>query len=576
MKTMYKYLSIALVALLMAACVEHIPEAEPLPQEAASFTYLILGDYALDYYVDSEIEFVNTSYTQGTATWNFGDESEILVGDTVRHAYDNAKTYTVTLTITDAQGKTLAVKKQPLMISAIKPLMSINEIEGGLCEVRTTPVSFTVELPNPKNRAEKYEWSFPEGTTWADGSVIEGNKYESTENTLPQELKFAHVGSQTVTLVASLDGVKLEPAAINVQVAYFEEVPTLYYAVRGGNIMALKLVKNAPEGMKIYPFDLGVSSGQHPFTLLFEDSTLYMLDAGKQFYFVDDADGVLGDGKISAIAKDGSKVETVISNVGQQAFNDPFYGYIEDGLLYWANRNTGVVRMRASDRNKIYSEAEYPWFVQNATTNYYQNGITYGAIGGTFGKVEGTWYWTKFFNATGIFRFTDADILKSPISAPQTPLPAAGIALLSMHPKSYAYNKITKEFFFTLFDEGYHGVYRCEGIAALDAITKKDQLAPHKLAHKSGLALDINVSGSPALYEGTSSEPVGICQMAINEADSTMYFGYRPTPNDGASAPAGLMRYAPKADGTVGEIETIIEGIDVYGVVINPTPSKLF
>ncbi len=571
MKTMYRYLSVMFVAVLFAGCFEHIPEAEELPQEAISFTYLIPGDYSLDYYVDSKIKFTSTSAAEGLATWNFGDGTIIgpIPQDSMpEHAYIAAGTYFVSLAIEGVEKP----KTQPLMISDIKPLMTILPFEGGLCEVLTSDVNFEVELPNPKGREEKFVWYFPEGTTYADGSSIPGDSISSSEWQLEQPLRFAHVGSQKVRLQASLDGRKLEEASINVQVGYNKEVPTLYYATKGGNIMALKLADDAPAGMNINPFDLGVSAGQHPFNLLFEDSVLFLLDAGKQFYFVDDADGVLGDGKISAIAKDGSKVETVITNVGQAAFDDPFFGYIENGILYYANRNTGVIALGTTERNKVYNATDYPYYFQNATTDWYKNGIEYGAIGGVFGKVEGTWYWCKYYHANGIFRFLDSDILKTPISAASGKSPAAGVALQSMKPKSFVYNKTTKEFFFTLFDDGgYNGLYRCANLDELDAIgNSKKNLEKHKVLHTSGEMLECNATGSPALYEGTVSEVVGICQMALDEATGCIYFGYRPAAN--STLKAGLMRYNP----AIGKVETVIEGVELYGLVINQEPSKLF
>ncbi len=569
MKTMYKYLSMVLVAVLFAGCFEHEPKVEELPQEAVSFTYLIPGDYPLDYYVDSEIQFTSTSYAEGTATWDFGDNSELATGDVVTHAYSAAATYYVKLTITKADG-TQVSKTQPLMISDIKPLMTINPIEGGLCEVKTTPISFTVELPNPKDRTEKYVWSFPEGTTWADGQPIEGNTYTDSKWQLPQAVKFSNVGSQKVRLQASLDGRILEEAAMNVQVGYFEEVPTLYYAVKGGNVMALKLAESS-DSLKIYPYDLGVSAGQHPFNLLFEDSTLFLLDAGKQFYYVDDVDGNLGDGKISAIAKDGSKVETVISNVGQAAFDDPFYGYLEDGVLYYSNRNTGVVALGSNERNKVYNATDYPYYFQNATTNWYKSGIEYGCIGGTFAKIDGTWYWAKFFNGNGLFRFTDDEILDKAISAAATPLPQDGqIWLSGMNPKSFVYNKATTEFFFTVFHATANGMYRTEGIKPVGSIAKVGDLVNYEVRHESGEMLVCNATGQPALYEGTVSEPVGICQMALDEKTGCVYFGYRPAAN--STLKAGLMRYNPKTQ----KVETVIEGVEIYGIVVNQNASKLF
>lgn len=565
MKSVYKYILPLVAIVLLSGCRDHEPKVEDLPTDAVSFEYSIPGSYALDYYVDSEVLFVNTSPTAGTAIWDFGDNTT-AEGDSVLHAYSATGTYTVTLTIRQADGSTLQ-KKQPLFISDIKPLLTLNPIQEEICEVLTTRISFSMQLPNPKNRTEEYQWIFPEGTRLLDNTPV-----DTVFQKIPPEVVFSNVGSQAVRLQAKLDGRPLEEVSVNVQVGYNKEVPTLYYAVRGGNIMALKLAADAPEDMKIMPFDLGVSSGQHAFNILFADSSVYMLDAGQQFYYVDDSDGVLGDGKISVIAKDGSKVETLITNVGQAAFDDPFYGYIEDGTLYYANRNTGIIAVRTKERNRIYSATEFPYYVQHSTLGYYGRGIEYGAIGGMFGKVEGTWYWTKFYNANGIFRFTDADIYKEPVTKGAAPTPEAGVALSTMYPKSFAYNAKTKEFFFTVFDEGSNGFYRCPSLAALDAIgNSKTILKQYKILHESGKELEVNTSGKPALYEGTGAEVVGVCQMVLDEATGCVYFGFR---SDGSetNAPSGLMRYNP----ATGKVETVIEGVEIYGVTINPNPSKLF
>ncbi|MCM1035393.1 MAG: PKD domain-containing protein [Paludibacter sp.] len=564
MKKNHLYIGLLGVLLLMAGCREHEPIVEELPADAVSFTYLINGDYPLDYYVDSEIQFTNTSKTKGNPVWSFGDGTT-AEGDVVSHVYDEAGSYIVTLSIRQTDGSVVS-KKQPCMITDIKPLMTINPFEEGVCEVLSTKVSFNIELPNPKNRQEEYLWIFPEGTT-----TIEGEAIETSTDRLPGEIIFNNVGSQTVRLQARLDGRLLEEASINVQVGYNKPVPTLYYAVKGGNLMALKLADDAPEDMTIAPYDLAVSSGQHPFCLLFADSLLYLLDCGKQFYYVDDADGVLGDGKISVISKDGTKVETMISNVGQAAFDDPFYGYIEGNYLYFSNRNTGIVQVPLSDRNKMYSAAEYPYYVQHSTLEYYKNGWDYGCIGGTFGKVNGVWYWGKFYNGKGLFRFADSDILKSP-TAQGTTTPEAGIALSSMGVKSFVYNKKTDEFFFTILDEGYNTIYRCPSLADLEAIgNKKTNLPQYKLQHESGLTLDVNVSGKPAASEGTTSEPVGICELALDESTGCVYFGYRSS-GEATDAPSGLMRYNPATQ----KVETVIPDVEVYGLVVNPTPSKLF
>ena len=375
MKTnILKTLLIALFPICAVSCIDNVPKEEVLPRDAVSFEYYIDQNvdskYYLDFYVYSTITFKNTSptSTSGTPTWNFGDGTGNVVGDTPTHQYTKAGTYTVTLTIGSFK------KEQVIMIAPIRPIVKPVYADENI-EVRKTPISFTVELPNPDNMAAEFTWTLPDDTRDANDAVVKTQSFAIKDTTetiqVPTGLKMWHVGSQLVRLDVKLGEENLEPTFLNVQVAYDKPVPTLYYAVVGGNIMAHKLASDAPEDMKINSYDLGVSSGQKPLNILFNDTLLYVLDAGKQFYYVNDISGNLGDGKISVIAKDGSKVQTMISNVGQAAFDDPFYGCIDGDALYYANRNTGIVKMNLTDRDKVYSLAEYPWYVQQATLGYY-------------------------------------------------------------------------------------------------------------------------------------------------------------------------------------------------------------
>ncbi len=554
-----KICMIALLPILAASCVPNVPEVEVLPRDAVSFEYLIEGDYALDYYIDSDVTFKNTSPTQGEAVWDFGD-GKTATGDVVKHPYDVAGTYKVTLTIGDFK------KEQVIMISDIKPLLSINPIEGGICEVATTPVSFSLEIPNPKNRELTYNWIFPARTTNVAGDAMEG----CTER-LPGELKFGNVGSQTVRLQVTMDGRLLEEGVLNVPVGYNKEVPTLYYAVQGGNLMAYKLISDAPEGMDILPFDLGLASGQHPFNLLYKEPSLYVLDAGAAWYFQnEDAQANGGDGKISVVAKDGSKLETMISNAGGPAFQDPFYGCIVDNDLYFADRNTGIIKVPLSTRDAVYSSSAYPYYVQHTTLGYYNNGWNYGCIGGCLGVINGTWYWCKNYNGYGIFRFKDSDILPSATSG-GTAAPDAGIALNGCKPKSFAYSTKSNKICFTVFDSNYEGLYVCT-LDELNAIgDSKKNLTPYKKLFGK-LEFIPNMTGKPAAVEGHTSEFAAICQIAYDEVNDCAYFGYRNTHNDATCAPTGIYRYNFATD----QVEQVLAGDNVYGIVVNNTPSKLF
>lgn len=555
MKKYFKILTaIVFSTTLFSACVDLLPAIEDLPSKDVAFDYSISDNtYQLDYYVGANVRFESTSAAKGTCNWDFGD-GNTADGDVVTHKYAVAGTYNVKLTVEGSGSLT-----QKILISDIKPILTLKPIDGGLCEVLTTAVEFNVELPNPEGLKEEYTWTFPAGT-----KDINGNAKETFVGKDPGKLKFSNVGSQKVRLQVKLGGRILEDGVLNVPVAYNQAVPTLYYAVKSGNIMALKLASSTPADMKIYPFDLGVKSGQKPLNILFNDTSLYVLDAGRQFTYVNDADGNQGDGRISVISKSGSKVETMLTNTGQ-AFNDPFYGYIEGSRLFFADRNTGICTINLTERNRSLNRTDFPYYVQNATLGYYGQGISFGAMNAGFGKINNVWYWCKTFNGNGIFRFTDADILKDAITGNGV-LPASGVVLEGMSPKSFIWDAKNQVIYFTIYDTGYEGIYRCS-IAQLEAIKNRDQLSPYKLKLANGKTVTpITEAGKG---EGSSGEFIGICQLALDENDGCVYFGLRSAD---ATVKSGLMRYNPAK----AIIEYVIEDVEVYGVTVNKTKSKLF
>jgi len=557
MKAFSKYKQILLILTLIifaTSCVDTLPKIEDLPSADVSFEYLVKDNsYQLDYYVGASIEFTSTSAKQGVHTWDFGDGNS-ATGNVVTHKYTTAGTFIVKLTI---EG--VGFISQPVFVSDIRPILSLKPIVGGICEVLTTAVGFNMELPNPEQLTEEYTWIFPLGTVDAQGNPI--SIFNGKD---PGKVKFSNVGSQRVRLQVKLGGRTLQEGVLNVPVAYNQAVPTLYYAVKSGNIMALKLAGTAPVGMKIFPFDMGVKSGQRPLNILFNDTSLYVIDAGRQFTFINDADGNMGDGRIFVMSKSGAKVETMLTNTGA-AFSDPFYGYIESGKLYFADRNTGIATISLTDRNRSLSRADFPYFVQNDKLSYYGQGLSFGAMNAGFGKVNGIWYWCKTLNGNGIFRFANSDIFSAAIPA-NTPTPNAGVALEGMSPKSFVWDAKNQLFYFTIYDTGFEGLYRCT-LAQLNAIKSRNDLNPYKLKLANGKT--VTPITTPGLGEGSTGEFIGICQLALDENDGSVYFGLR---SGDPTVKSGLMRFNP----ATGFIEHVIEDIEVFGVSINKTQSKLF
>ena len=579
-----KVLLIAILPMCVVSCIDNVPEEEILPRDAVSFEYYIDQNsdsvYYLDYYIDSYITFVNTSpeTTTGTVTWEFGEnavfEPELQGKDTVTCYYTVAGTYKVKLTIGDKS------REQVIMIAPIKPIVSATMTDA-ICEVQKTLVDFNVELPNPQNKPATFVWTFPVGTKDANGNEV--LTYESTSPAdVPVGLQFSHVGSQQVKLAATLGGLELEDATLNVQVGYNKEVPTLYYAVQGGRIMAYKLTDaEKPADMIVNPFDLGVASGQHPFTLLFHDTLLYVLDAGKQFYYVNDENGVLGDGKISVISKDGSKVQTMISNADQAAFDDPFYGCIDGDFLYYANRNTGFMKVPLKDRDKVYSTTEYPYYVNHNTLGYNNNGWGYGAIGGTLAKINGVWHWAKFYNGNGIYRFQDSDILSAAITqGDATNKPKDGV-VLEAYPKTFVYcaKNTTPTLCVYCTGDAYNSLYAGsydEIVAITDPLKQLPNYEVQYTDSTGTKSFKTNRTGNIPSVEGHTSECVGICQMAYDEVNGCVYFGYRNNyavkEMQDLYPPTGIYSY----NLATGEVTCLIPGVSVYGLAVNNTPSKLF
>ena len=435
-------------------------------------------------------------------------------------------------------------------------------------------VAMNVELnKHYASQALKFECIFPEDTKDEYGAVLSTLITTDIVRDFPKSIRFWHVGSQQIKVKVYSGNELIDICNINIQVGYDREVPTLYYAEVNGTIKAYKLTNgNQPADMQIVPFDLGVRT-QHAFNLLFKNESLYVLDAGKQFYYVDDVQSNLGDGKISVIAKDGSKVETMISNVGGPAFQDPFYGYVDENNLYYSDRNQGIIKLPLSTRDAVYNAGEHPYYVQHNTLGYYYNGWAYGAIGGMFGKIDGVWHWTKFYNANGIFRFKDSDILDKAISQPDRNLvPQDGIMLEGMMPKSFVYVPKHDKMLVHIMDAGYNGMY----VATYDELesvgTSKNALRSYEITYDR-MSFESNIRGNLPAKEGTGSESVGITQMAYDEVNDCVYFAYR---NNSYSSymypPTGIYSY----NMATGEVTCLIEGVEAYGLTVNNTPSKLF
>lgn len=584
---------LAVSAFAMTACVEPEADIQNFPDPDVDFTYNVADTtYVVDYYVVSNIQFHNTSAKTGNVIWNFGvpeDKFEVVDMSDINNPiikYKEAGRYNVTLTIDGVGSKTY-----PILIYDIVPVLTIAHQSDSILEINKSTVSFNLELPNPENLKVKYVWNFPEGTTDANGVEFPNGQFigyadENGNVDYPGEVKFRHVGSQKVLIQThfDIDGVNrpLEDSYLNVQVGYSEEVPTLYYAQKDGNIKALKLIDPAvlaASGIKVFPYDMGVKAGNKPLNLCYgstkaiaDDETevtnhwIYILDAGKQYYYVNDESDNLGDGKITAMGVDGSNVNTMVTNEGQAAFMDPFRGFVYNGQLYYSDRNNGVTAIPLETRGAVETQSESDasfrgsYFVKNDLIPYYNRGIAYGAISvDLYRTQDGTWWWGKNYSGNGIYRFTQNDIYAtaSDASAAAMPFPIvfSGIKL-----STFTIDEKAKMIYVWRIEPASSGFYAYN---LPDATSDGGKIASP--VAKVTLAADPENT--------TADEQIHTCQFALAE-DGKVYFAFRNNDGgDNAGLHSGIVYYDPADQKCHQYGETSDLG---FGIVINPTKSKLF
>ncbi|MBQ6080098.1 MAG: PKD domain-containing protein [Muribaculaceae bacterium] len=576
MKTFNKIAFLILTVMTVVSCVDKTPDYGNFATKDVDFTYRVDDDrYGLDFYVVSTVEFTNTSSKSGAVSWDFGDGTS-STDLNPSHKYAKAGVYQVTLTVEGVGSRTY-----PLLIYDIAPVLSVAEQSATPVVINDVDVLLDIELPNPENLTCKYVWTFPDGTRDKDGNIIstfEGYSHQDGTIDNPGKLTFSNIGSQKIILQTWFDingeNRRLEDSYVNVQVGSSIPAPTLYYATQGGNIMAVKLVdlSQLPAGTKNLPFDMGVNSGNMPTTLVFacekmvtdsatiEQDNVYILDCGKQYYYINDEAGNLGDGKITVMSADGLTTNVMITNVGGPAFNDPFQGCTDGTNLYYTDRNTGIRRIPLTTRGET-EQTNYTstagYFVINNQLSYYGQGIAYGAIHtGLYLDRTGKFWWGKNYSGNGIYRFKASDIGKTGTGVP-IPYP---IVLETTQPRGFTLDE----------DLGYLYVWMTKGTTPGVGFTQYEIPADNATVTYDKYVHFITMEADP--INTTDAEGVYTTQMAVDAQTHYVYFGFRAATTE-KTYTTGLYYFNPD-DGKVYNFNGNKDKI--LGVCINPRKTNLF
>ncbi len=554
---------LAFMMLLLVGCVDKTPDYGNFPSKDVDFTYNVAGDqFPLDFYVVSTIQFNNTSSKSGSVEWNFGDGTTSTEPNPT-HKYEKAGLYNVTMTL-DGAGKIT----YPILIYDIAPILSVAKQSDDPVVINDVTVEMNIFLPNPENLKCKYTWTFPEGTTNENGESMTtwvGYSDENGNIDYPGKLKFKNIGSQKIEIQTIFDfgGAgerRLEDSYANVQVGCSYPCKTVYYAVMDGNIKAYKIVdmSKVPEGTKVGSFDMGVKSGTTPTQMVCkrvnEVDYIYILDPGKQYTYVNDADGNLGDGKISVMSADGKSTNVMVTNVGGMAFCDPFQGCADNEFLYYTDRNTGIRKMNLTLRGQVETSnysTQSGYMVCNNQLAYYGKGISYGSIHTSlYLDSKGVFWWSKNYSGNGIYRFKVSDINK----LDKLPYP---IVISGSNPRAFTLDEERKQMYVWLVS-GNTGlcVYNMPG----------DTEETDVKAFTTRIAMDADPVNK------TDTEGLFVTQFAVDSETGNVFFGFRAAATE-TKYTTGL-KYYDYAKKTIVSVNDNKEKI--LGVAVCDTPTKLF
>ena len=353
--------------------------------------------------------------------------------------------------------------------------------------------------------------------------------------------------------------------------------PGLYFATKDCRLMYKDVNGNI--------IDTEFNTGEHAFNIQLYKNRVYVASAGHYFQYQGaDAQASGGDGELFYVNNtDGMWYRvTVLNNVGYKAFEDPFSMYISeiDNKIYIADRNVGIHEMSA-DTVGLYGTQ--PFFMQNNWLPYYNDKITYGAIGAGMtmratdvinadGTTRNNVYWVaKKFNGQGIFRFDKSMLYPDGTGADhpdkQLPVYLNNVQMTSFYldeENGYVYFFVQKD----NVDNCTPGLYRI----ALATLNSKQEMATVK---DDAVLID----NSPILLEGSGDEITGITQ--ITGDGDYIYWAYISCGEEGTSVP-GMVAYdatnplhqtgikmisaKPENANVVPAITYAVEGIAAYGV----------
>ena len=418
---MHKSFAFITLAFLLVAAIGCKPSINP------SFTYTPAEPRA-----GETITFVNTTNEGEYWNWNFGDGTYSISKNPYK-TYKKPGTYTVTLQVDSNSNYTTSQE-----ITVYDTIPYINIDVDSVFYFQTITVKALVY--NPYNKKLTYTWRFSEHAISDD--ITEG---ESTKHTV--SLYYNHYNTEETI---HLD-VTIGDSIYHVEKTFYihdSKSNALLITDKEGNLWKQRIYKNGmEEPQKITTYlpqtkPIGIYAEQ----LFITESDIQLTEPSAW------EEGAKAECKIIAYDLSTQEEQTVLS-IKEHPTHHVFRAFIRNGQIYWSDYANYLYKTTTDTRG-----ATFVWNESDPTANgyYMASADRLGYFGHTLALEQptggialyaDTYFWGKYGNGSGIYRFTEEDILTTPPTE-STPLPESGQILSQIPIKQFCLDAIHRKIYY--------------------------------------------------------------------------------------------------------------------------------